>query len=171
MSPRKRPMVVAIPVATKPTSMEILAPWTIRERTSRPSSSVPRGCSAEGGARIRRMSIFFGSWSVTRDGKAATTKSRAMTTPPATARRFRKSLRRKSRKMELDPAPMRPPIFRPDPGIRQRVPDVGQEIPDQGQERPDHQRPHDQGVVAGHHALVEELPESGDREDRLEDDR
>src|SRR4030065_232319 len=148
-------MAVAIPVATKPTSMEILAPWTIRERTSRPSSSVPRGCSAEGGARIRRMSIRFGSLSVTRDGKAATPKSRGMTKPPATAWGGWRTDPLGASSFLRDGT-----LFRADPGIRQRVPDVGQQIPDQGQERPDHQRPHDQRVVAGHHALVEKLAEA-----------
>jgi hypothetical protein len=104
--------------------MEILAPWTIRERTSRPSWSVPRGCSAEGGSRIFRTSMRLGSWRVKAGGYAATTNRKETTTAPATARRFFMSRRRKSRNMEVDAAAII--SLRPDPRVCIRIPDVGQ---------------------------------------------
>ena len=37
-------------VASRPITIEIRAPWTVRLSMSRPSSSVPKRCAADGGS-------------------------------------------------------------------------------------------------------------------------
>src|SRR5512134_2745890 len=156
-------------MATNPTLSEIRAPYTIRARTSRPRSSVPNGCSAEGGWRTRSTSMRFGSCTDRIPGKAEMKKNRKTTAPPATASRLRNRRRRKS--AEIGRASGTIPLLRPDSRVRQRVADVRKQVADQRKEGADHEDPHDEGVVPRHDPLVKELTHPGDREDRLEDDR
>ena len=45
------PATVPMPTASRPTHSEMRLPWMTRLRTSRPMSSVPKGCSQLGAAR------------------------------------------------------------------------------------------------------------------------
>ena len=45
-------MTSATAVATMPTSSEMAPPYTTRENRSRPSSSVPNQCAADGAASV-----------------------------------------------------------------------------------------------------------------------
>jgi hypothetical protein len=47
--PTSDPMTIVMSVAIRPMIIEIRAPWTVRFRRSRPSSSVPNGYAALGG--------------------------------------------------------------------------------------------------------------------------
>ena len=53
MAPSRPPTTVAMAMVAKATGREIRAPWTIRARMSRPTSSVPSQCSTEGGWSFR----------------------------------------------------------------------------------------------------------------------
>jgi hypothetical protein len=89
-------MRIAIPVATKPTLSEIPAPQIIREKTSRPSGSVPKGWLPEGGIRTCLRSIAFGSYGASQGARSETTKSAKTQTLPATAGLFFLNLFQKS---------------------------------------------------------------------------
>ena len=66
-------------------------PWTMREKMSRPSSSVPNQCSWEGGSR-RAVSVCpKGDWAVSQGARTAMTISASTTTRPATASGLRLS--------------------------------------------------------------------------------
>ena len=105
-------MPMAMLSATKPTDSEIRAPYTIRASTSRPRSSVPSGCAPDGGSRILRMSIRFGSCEEKSDGNSARTKKNRMTAAPAIASGLRDSRRSVSPKMEFSVHPARSVLIR-----------------------------------------------------------
>ena len=78
--------------------MEVRAPQTRRENTSRPTSSVPSQCAAEGGLRTARKLEANGSCGATQ-GAARATMMKARMTAPATRlagwRLSRRSTRRR----------------------------------------------------------------------------
>ena len=63
VAPMMTPRLTATAVAMKPTASEMRAPKRAREKPSRPSSSVPKGCCQLGGCSepVGRRSIAFGS--------------------------------------------------------------------------------------------------------------
>jgi hypothetical protein len=81
---------VAIPTATNPTSKEILAPKSMREKTSRPKPSVPIRCEEEGDTRIDSISIKFGSYGAMIGANRARKKIIVMIIDPDKAKGFRK---------------------------------------------------------------------------------
>ena len=128
-------MDVAIPTATKPTFIDTRAPYTTRASTSLPRSSVPSGCAAEGGRRMFATSIRSGFCDVNSAGNAATRKKNTMTSPPATASRFRSSLRAMFRPMPT--LPLMRASSRADPRVRKSVRDVGDQVAEQREDRAD----------------------------------
>ena len=50
-SPMMVPAKVPMPTASNPTHSEMRLPWMTRLKTSRPMSSVPKGCAQLGAAR------------------------------------------------------------------------------------------------------------------------
>ena len=53
-------MIIASTVAKKPARIEARAPKTMREKVSRPRSSVPSRCSRDGPARMASKSVCEG---------------------------------------------------------------------------------------------------------------
>src|SRR4051794_10651262 len=86
VAPITMPSTEAASAAAKPTAREIWMPCAIPERTSRPSSSVPSQCSAEGGA-ITSSVIMPGSRPETTGYARAIAKSARMKSPPRTPER------------------------------------------------------------------------------------
>ena len=55
------PIIIASATENTPSISEMRAPWMTRENRSRPSSSVPNQCSAEGGISTFIRSFWYGS--------------------------------------------------------------------------------------------------------------
>src|SRR5579875_3637145 len=73
------------PTTEMATSKETRAPKRVRERTSRPSSSVPNQCACEGGSRRCVRSSWAGSRGASRGAKMAhNVKNTSSATPVAT---------------------------------------------------------------------------------------
>src|SRR5215217_202932 len=106
---------------------------------SRPSSSCPKGCAAEGGANFSVSSCCNGSYGAMKGAKTAITMKTAITAAPKIARRLEKNVRRKSclRLRVSTPgaatascwiwASAIAPLV-PHPGIEHRVEDVHEEV-------------------------------------------
>src|SRR5882762_4692268 len=73
MEPRTVPTSDEIDTTTRPTSREMRAPASTREKMSRPSSSSPNQCVADGQSRRRASSCADGSKRVTAGPKSAAT--------------------------------------------------------------------------------------------------
>ena len=65
-------MRVASPAEMSPTSRLTREPMIMRENTSRPSSSVPKGWDRLGGSRMASTSMALGSCTVSQGAMAAT---------------------------------------------------------------------------------------------------
>src|SRR2546425_542801 len=137
----------------------------MRERTSRPSWSVPSGWALEGALRIFFTSGRFGARGEMAGARSASTARQTTTTPPASASRFRRNARQKA--FTRSPAP--PAWGHSDPRIDQTVREVGDQVGAQGERRHDDEVAHDHGVVALEDRLDHQLPHARDGEDRLDD--
>ncbi len=61
-TPMSAPTKIVIAVASSPIDIETRAPWTVRLSMSRPSSSVPKMCSSDGGSSGAPVAVT-GVWS------------------------------------------------------------------------------------------------------------
>src|SRR5207302_4305562 len=66
--------------------MEIRAAWIVRERTSRPYSSVPNQCAALGGRSLSAMLTSYGEYGASRLAKVADATTATTRTAPMTRR-------------------------------------------------------------------------------------
>src|SRR4030095_1606836 len=71
--------------ATTPASSDARAPQITRDRTSRPISSVPNQCAADGALRMALQLVASGSYGATTGAKIATVTTTTITTTPAAA--------------------------------------------------------------------------------------
>ena len=96
MVPTVMPMTTLMQAASSPMRREIWPPNRVRRNMSRPTSSVPKGCSQEGALRMAWTSMRFAASSDTKRDtpKLATTMNRS-TTRLAMAGRWRTKRRRK----------------------------------------------------------------------------
>ena len=83
-TPITRPMTTEI----RPMPREMRAPKRMRLNRSRPSSSVPNQCRAEGPLRALFRSVSIGSWEAMKGAKIAHRRNRAMMPRPSMAVRF-----------------------------------------------------------------------------------
>jgi len=74
IEPRTAAASRAPAVAHRPMSSEVRAPWTTREKMSRPMASVPNQCAPLGGCT--GVPVASGDWVATRGAKTATRPSR-----------------------------------------------------------------------------------------------
>src|SRR5215204_3389768 len=88
--PIKLPMVTPRPTEMKPTCSEMRAPYTTWLKISRPSSSVPKKCSALGAFRRSRALSAKGSWVAISGANAASTTSKRMSAPPTAPSGYRR---------------------------------------------------------------------------------
>src|SRR4030095_4687530 len=151
------PISVAMPTDTKPTASETRAPYSMRERTSRPSWSVPSGCDLEGLSRILRTSGRFGSHGEMPGARTARNTSTTTTTPPISASRFR----RNARQNPLTRSPAAPGRAHTDPRIDQAVREIGNQVGDESEGGDDDEVAHDHRVVALEHRLTHERRHAG----------
>src|SRR6185295_12477548 len=79
------PTAIARTTAKTPACIEARAPQTMRERTSRPRSSVPNGCAHVGGLRIWAQSVRSGSLGATHGAPNARIAKSSTTAAPARA--------------------------------------------------------------------------------------
>ncbi len=81
--------MTAINTAVTPTPNEARAPWAMRFITSRPCSSVPIGCSGDGGSNwfIKSESVLA-SYGKMIGTKTAISRKKIVTTMPTRARRL-----------------------------------------------------------------------------------
>src|SRR2546425_3191707 len=121
----------------------------MRERTSRPSWSVPSGWALEGASRILFTSRRFGSRGETTGARSASKARTTTTTPPASASRFRRNARQKP--LTRSPAP--PARGHSDPRIDHTVGEVGDQVGAQGERGHDDEVAHDHRIVALEHRL------------------
>ena len=96
MSPMKVPTVIARPTATKPMLIEIRAPKTMREKTSRPSLSVPNQCAGEGPCAPSARFCASGSDGAITPAKTAINRIAATTAAPTSAPGARRKRRQTS---------------------------------------------------------------------------
>src|SRR4030095_15378852 len=151
----------------------------MRERRSRPSWSVPSGKSRDGAWLSRpKFDLVYGS-GARKSAKIATKQSTAITAPPATARRLRRSRRTPSRH-RLDERTRGTPLGTataaaassvPDAGVEDAIEKVDNEVHD-SQERSvrEHHR-HDHRIVAAGHREHEEASHAGHPKDRFDEKR
>src|SRR5438093_11260258 len=137
----------------------------MRERTSRPSWSVPNGWALEGASRIFLTSGRFGSHGAIAGASRASAPRMTTTTPPISASRFR----RKARQKPLTRSPAAPARGHADPRIDKAVREVREQVRAQRERRDDDEVAHDHRVVALEDRLDHELSHAGDCEDRLHD--
>ena len=85
-------------VASRPMTIETRAPWTVRLRMSRPSSSVPKMWSADGASSGMPEAVVTVSSGPTKSpGAIAMTVKKSSTMMPSTPSRWRANRRQKSR--------------------------------------------------------------------------
>src|SRR5206468_5822396 len=134
----------------------------MREKTSRPSWSVPSGWAREGPSRIFLTSGRFGSHGAIFGASAASNTRTTTTIPPISASRFRRNARQKP----LTRSPATPARGHANPWVDQAVGEVGDQVGDQGERRHDDEVAHDHRVVALEDRLDHELSHAGNGEDR-----
>src|SRR5438067_1137951 len=83
-------MLIASPIDNAPIASEMRPPYTVRQRMSRPTSSLPNGCASDGAARNNVGSTRLAADSGTINGPIAQTHTMTpSSTPPSNARRWR----------------------------------------------------------------------------------
>jgi hypothetical protein len=89
--PTNTPMATVTTVASSPMIIDTRAPWNVRLRMSRPSSSVPRMCSASGAARRSPVAVVAVSSGPTKaaGAMASTAKTPMMNAPTSPSGRRR----------------------------------------------------------------------------------
>src|SRR5690554_3434724 len=96
-APSTRPILKEIDTDTKPTDSEILPPYRVRAKMSRPISSVPNQCSAEGGWLRARKSARLGSYGVSQGAHKASKEKQTSTIRPTRANLFALNRRQTAR--------------------------------------------------------------------------
>src|SRR5258708_4499346 len=107
--PSEMPMAAPTPTAMSPTDSETREPKITRDRTSRPTSSVPNGCAADGGSSATAPLTAVGSYGARSGAKIATAARKSTSAPPMTIR----GLRRAVSPARQPPAPRPPSAPRP----------------------------------------------------------
>src|ERR1044071_8626207 len=74
-----------MPTATAAAASEARLPQMTRVSTSRPSSSVPNGCAAEGGLRTAAQLVATGSYGETNGAASASVTKKTRTAAPIVA--------------------------------------------------------------------------------------
>jgi hypothetical protein len=100
--PSGTPITAAPSTATTPAARLARAPNSTRDSTSRPFSSVPKGCVAEGGWRSRDHEVSSGSKGAIQGASSAASTKASTTTSPNIASRCRQK-RRAARRAGLSP--------------------------------------------------------------------
>src|SRR5262249_11398657 len=139
--------------ASTPTAIDVTAPAITRARRSRPYWSVPNGCPHDGPSRRPAIDMRSGSAGVHTSDTAATATSKTVIARPSANATW-----------------TRDPLLIPDPRVQPRVGEVHREV-DGDDARGDEEAPalpHRQ--VARGDGAQGQTPETGQREDRLEDD-
>src|ERR1041385_3642776 len=88
MLPTTSPNANEKPTTLMPTSMEMRAPYIARESMSRPNSSVPNQCAADGGVKRAGRSIAAGSCGAIHGANTATTTNSVTRSTPNVAKGF-----------------------------------------------------------------------------------
>ena len=88
MMPKGTPRPSAIATETTPASKEACAPQIRRDSTSRPNSSVPSQCAAEGALRTAPQSVAEGSGIGRMGASNAIAQKKTTSTPPSMALRW-----------------------------------------------------------------------------------
>jgi hypothetical protein len=119
----KMPTTVAKEMTTAPTFNDARAPQMMRLSMSRPSWSVPSGCSqlppsihAGGAKRLRKLGSV-GSWGAIHGANKPMIMTSSSTTPPTTASRFLLNRRQKSASCSRVRAHARRRAARPSTGV------------------------------------------------------
>ena len=150
--------------AAMPTSSEMRAPSSTRERTSRPLRSVPKGCAQRRAGELvaleRRRAVGrkrSGPKIATKTTNARTTRSDGdgIAQPRPGAGRRRSGVH----------------SFEPDAAVEPRVGDVHDEVQDDEQRAIDDDHASEQEDVAVEDRVDEESARAGDVEDRFDDER
>ena len=89
ISPSEAPTSSPMPTAMTPTTIELLAPTSSSETISRPSTSVPSQCVAEGGLSLCATSISYAGHGVQIVDSSAAEITNSVSTPPVMKLRWR----------------------------------------------------------------------------------
>src|SRR2546423_12633739 len=134
---------------TKPASRDTRVPHTTRERTSRPTLSVPSGCARLGRASVWSRSCFSGSYGASAGAAMAPTSASSRTMPPNAAS-FSSAV--------------------PDPRVDEAVEEINQQVGRDEAERDEHHNTLHERVVAREHRADHQPADSWQRADGLGDD-
>src|SRR6185295_15955880 len=145
MDPRTVPTSDEIDTTTRPTSREMRAPASTREKMSRPSSSSPNQCVAEGPSRRWANSCAAGSKRANAGPSNAATIATSTIAPPS--------------------------LLIADPRIDEAVQQVRDEVHADVRHCDEQDASLDERVIAEPNRLNEKPADPGPREDRLGDDR
>src|SRR5262249_47789791 len=160
--------------APAPASRETRVPQTTRERTSRPTLSVPRRCARSGRASVLPRFWASGSYGATSGAARATATASSMTPAPKGASRARAARRRTLHRIAWKGVGLSRPgrrSARSDPGIDPPIEHVDHEV---AHDEADSDQQHDslaQRIVPREHRVDNEPPHAGKRENVFRDDR
>ena len=134
---------------SRPTASDTRAPYSTRASTSRPRSSVPNQCAADGGSRALREVDLLRRDTAPGSGAASAAANQAARAPAPAAR--------------IMPSG--------DRGSSARVRRIRRDVEHDDRGRGEHQQGHQHGVVAPRQRLGEQAAEARPREHALGDDR
>src|SRR5581483_2375779 len=147
-----------------------------RASTSRPRSSVPNQCSADGGLRTSDQLVAMGSKGAISGAKTASKRKIARTIRPTTAP-LRLNRRRSARRAGLSSSSCAPAsealkvastiASAPQSGIDEDIGDVGDQVQRDVDRRGYQHHALHHGVVAVEHGIDDQLAEAGNGEDLL----
>src|SRR5689334_366010 len=164
------PIASEIATEMRPARSEARAPQMTRARTSRPISSVPNQCAAEGALRTALQLVASGSCGETHGAKSASATKNATTARPTIAprRRTRRRIARCHGESSRGAAPIESTVTAAMSAaharIDQHVGHVREEVEhDVGGGGEEHHALH-HGIVAIEDRVDDELAEAGDRE-------
>ena len=110
------PSPTAIDTAITPADSDARAPQITRDSRSRPTSSVPNQCAADGALRTADQLVASGSYGATQGASSASSATSTSTTAPNTAVGRASSVRSASRQGP-SPASTAPPAGRASAGV------------------------------------------------------
>src|SRR5579884_2205960 len=168
ISPRPTPTVIAIASTSTPTAREMRAPAMTRLRRSRPRSSVPKGCAADGGRSLSSGAIRRGSNGAAARPATARTSRNVTMVAPIQAAGMRTSARSESA-TKLVPA-RGPATSVADARVEDSIQHVHGEVDDDVDHGQQKRAPHDRGVIEGNDALHAVEPQAGPGKDELHDE-
>src|SRR5215470_7451009 len=153
----------------------------MRESRSRPSWSVPSGYARDGASLSRPKLVLVYGKGARKSAKIAIRHKSTTTTPPATARRLRRSRRAPSRQRLDDrgrasglvtvPARRSPSSLVADAGVEDAIEEIDDEVHDGQENAVGQDDGHDHRVVAPGHRQDEETPHPRNAKDRLDEKR